>query len=110
MFQVYGLGTDGANVMASDQNGLNGLRAEVCPFCNHVHCVCHRLALAVKQAGNEIPLVKSMETLVQQVYHIVQRRQTVHARYRTNLYDFYFNMIFILILLIEYFQTVYSSF
>ena len=45
--KAAGLGSDGANVMSGHRNGLNALKKAGNPFCVYVHCVCHRLALAV---------------------------------------------------------------
>ena len=42
--KLVGLGTDGVSVMTSRHNGV-------------VDCLCHCLALAVAQAGNEVPFI-----------------------------------------------------
>ena len=47
--QIIGLGSDGAAAMASDLNGLNALMTNDNPYTVFVHCVCHRLNLAVSQ-------------------------------------------------------------
>ena len=51
MRKVVGLGTDGASVMASDLNGVNGLLTKDNPDLGFMHCVCHRLNLAVSHHG-----------------------------------------------------------
>ena len=78
--EVVGLGTDGASNMASDLNGLNGLWKDVNPFTTHVHCVCHRLALAVKRAGAGMVLVECIQGILREVYTLVQNRPNVQAR------------------------------
>ena len=46
MRKVVGLGSDGASVMASDLNGVNGLMKRDNPHIIFLHRVCHRLNLA----------------------------------------------------------------
>ena len=70
--KVMGLGTDGASVMASDRNGLNGLMKELNPHSIFVHCVCHRLALAVSQACKDIEDIATVTKILSTVYHFVQ--------------------------------------
>ena len=43
--------TDGTSVMASDLNGVNGLLTNDNPHLVFMHCVCHRLNLAVSHHG-----------------------------------------------------------
>ena len=50
MRKVGGLGTDGASVMTGHLNGVTMLMCTDNPHCISVHCVCHRLNLAVSQA------------------------------------------------------------
>ena len=59
---------DGASVMLSDQNGVAGLHKREVPFCVAVHCVCHRMHLAVSKAANAVPNVKVLQTIVSTVY------------------------------------------
>ena len=47
--QIIGLGSDGEAAMASDLNGLNALMTNDNPYTVFIHCVCHRLNLAVLQ-------------------------------------------------------------
>ena len=54
MTKVIGLGSDGASVMASDIRGVNGMMKQLNPFLVFVHCVAHRLNVAVSQACNGI--------------------------------------------------------
>ena len=70
--KVVGLGTDGASVMASSNNGLNGLMKLQNPYCIYVHCVCHRLNLAVSQVSKEIPVMKALTKIISAVYNYVQ--------------------------------------
>ena len=63
-----GLGTDGAAAMARDNNGLNGLFSLENLFVVHVHCVCHRLNLAMSQACKDVKLVQMVMGVVSLVY------------------------------------------
>src|SRR6218665_1344055 len=71
--KVVGLGADGASVVASDLNGVNGLMKQLNPYCVFVHCVCHRLNLAVSQACKKIESLKVISTIVCTVYSFVQQ-------------------------------------
>ena len=79
MRKVVGLGTDGANVMASDLNGVNGLISHDNPHVVFVHCVCHRLNLAESQACAGIPDMATLQSLISAVYNFVQRCTTLYS-------------------------------
>ena len=51
--KVVGLGTDGASVMASEMNGVNGLLTKDNPHLIFMYCVHHRLNLAVLQSSSD---------------------------------------------------------
>lgn len=74
--KVIGLGSDGASVMASHINGLNGLFHEENPFIIFVHCVCHRLQLAVSQASKAVPEMKTFMNIISAIYNYVQQCET----------------------------------
>ena len=80
--KVAGLGSDGANVMAGHRNGLNALMKAENPFCVYVHCVCHRLALAVSQAYKSITSLETLHECVAGVYNLVQNQPTVLQRFK----------------------------
>jgi len=82
MRKVVGLGTDGANVMASDLNGVNGLISHDNPHVVFVHCVCHRLNLAVSQACAGIPDMATLQSLISAVYNFVQLSPTRLERFK----------------------------
>ena len=70
MSKMVGLGTDRASVMTGVHNGV-GARLKRCqPILTSIHCVCHRLALAAAQAGNDMPYTcnKFKPTLSQLFY------------------------------------------
>lgn len=70
--RVVGLGADGVNVMSSEQNGLNGLVKLENPYCIYVHCVCHRLALAVANLTSAFPALETLTKIISGVYNYVQ--------------------------------------
>ena len=47
MTTVIGLGSDGSSVKASDIRGVNGMMKHRNPFLVFIHCVAHRLNVAV---------------------------------------------------------------
>ncbi|CAB3992557.1 zinc finger 862-like [Paramuricea clavata] len=62
--KVLGLGTDGASVKMGHLNGITALIQEHNPFCVCVHCVCHRLNLALSQSCKDIDEMKTSITIV----------------------------------------------
>ena len=64
MRKVVGHGTDGASVMASNLNGVNGLLMNDNPHLVFVHCVCHRLNLAVSQACAGIADMAALQSVL----------------------------------------------
>lgn len=83
VYQVLGLGMDGARVMASDINGVTGLMHTDNPFTVCVHCVCHRLSLAVSQASRDIPEMKMTGTIIGTVYNYVMQSPNKLAEFKT---------------------------
>ena len=49
MSKVIGVGSDGASVMTGDDKGVNGMTKKHSPFLVFVHCMAHRLNVAVLQ-------------------------------------------------------------
>ena len=80
--QIQGLGVDGANVMLSQQNGVAGLLLRHNPFCVPVHCVCHRLHLAVSKAAKSVPNVQTLQTIVSTIYQHVNNSPHRLARFK----------------------------
>lgn len=59
-----GFGSDGASVMVGRRAGVATLLKQSNPELIAIHCVAHRLALAVAQAGDAVPYVKVFKTLL----------------------------------------------
>ncbi|XP_072014214.1 zinc finger protein 862-like [Amphiura filiformis] len=70
--RVVGLGSDGAAVMTGELTGLTARVHLKNPFCIAVHCVCHRLNLAVSQACTRVPDMQAIERIVSAIYNFVQ--------------------------------------
>ena len=68
MRKVVGLGTDGVSVMASEMNCVNGLLTKDNPHLIFMHCVHHRLNLAVLQAGTDIEDMAALQSVLGTVY------------------------------------------
>ena len=76
MQKIGGLGTDGASVMTGHLNGVTMLMCTNNPHCISVHCVCHRLNLAVTQACKNIPLMANLTNIISAIHnHICQSPQ-----------------------------------
>ena len=71
MTKVCGLGTDGASVMTGHMNGVRALIHEDNPHCICIHCICHRLNLAVSQACQNIPEMQSLTAVISGVYNYI---------------------------------------
>ena len=54
--------------MLSDQNGVVGLHQRKVPTCIAMHCVCHRLNLAISNAAGNIVNIAVLQKIVTQVY------------------------------------------
>ena len=62
--KVLGLRMDGASVMESDINGVNGLLTKNKPQLVFIHCVCHRLNLAASQVCTGIEDMAALQTVL----------------------------------------------
>ena len=70
--KVAGLGSDEAAVMTGVRNGVGVQLKQVYPLLVHVHCMAHRLALAVSQAAGEIPQLKAYQLDINNIYQHYQ--------------------------------------
>ena len=70
MSKMVGLGTDGASVMTGVHNGVGARFKRRQPVLTSIHCVCHRLALAAAQAGNDVPYIcNKFKTTLSQLFY-----------------------------------------
>ena len=64
MTKVCGLGTDGASVMTGHMNGVRALMHKDNPLCICIHCICHRLNLAVSQPCQNVVEMQSVIAVI----------------------------------------------
>ena len=83
IIQIQGLGVDGASVVLSEQNGVAGLIKRSNPFCVPLHCVCHRLHLAVSKAAKSIPNVNTLQSIVANVYQFINNSPNRLTRFNS---------------------------
>ena len=57
--------------MASDMNGVLGLLQRENPFLIGIHCINHRLHLAVSKAAKDIKNVNTLSTILSTIYQHV---------------------------------------
>ncbi|CAM4608395.1 unnamed protein product [Leuciscus chuanchicus] len=65
--RIFGLGTDGAAVMTG-KNGTAKLLTDTWPGLVSAHCAAHRLALACKDAAEEVPYMKTFRKHLQDMH------------------------------------------
>ena len=54
---IQGQGYDGASNMRGERNGLQALFFKECPYAYYVHCMAHRLQLALVTVSREVKVV-----------------------------------------------------
>ena len=80
--KVFGLCTDGAAVMTGRLNGLGAkLKRRNAEFVQ-IHCVAHRLNLAVSQAGKSIESCQSYHSKIHSLYDYYTNSQPRYDRLR----------------------------
>uniref|UniRef100_A0A8C5LZR6 TTF-type domain-containing protein n=1 Tax=Leptobrachium leishanense TaxID=445787 RepID=A0A8C5LZR6_9ANUR len=65
---VAGLGTDGAASMLGHKSGLAVQMKDICPQIISIHCVAHRLQLAVLDVCKEVPYLQTFDDVVRHVF------------------------------------------
>lgn len=56
--RVMSFGSDGASVMVGKENGVAAKLARDNPYNVAIHCICHRLNLAVSQVAKDMPIMR----------------------------------------------------
>ena len=79
---LVGLGTDGAAVMVGCRNGLGVRLKELNNKMVQVHCVAHRLNLAVSQAGKSIDYMQDYHMYIQTLYRFFSDSQVRYDKLR----------------------------
>ncbi|KAJ9174012.1 hypothetical protein P3X46_017087 [Hevea brasiliensis] len=68
---IRGQGYDGASNMRGEWNGLQALFLKDCPYAYYVHCMAHRLQLAIVTASREVKQVHQFFTNLSSVINVV---------------------------------------
>ncbi|KAL0011211.1 hypothetical protein SO802_006319 [Lithocarpus litseifolius] len=68
---IRGQGYDGASNMRGEWNGLQSLFLKECPYAYYVHCMAHRLQLALVTASREVKVVHQFFDHLTNIINIV---------------------------------------
>jgi hypothetical protein len=68
---IRGQGYDGASNMRGEWNGLQSLFRQDCPYAYYVHCMAHRLQLALVTSSREVKLVHNFFTSLTTIINMV---------------------------------------
>ncbi|KAL4346995.1 hypothetical protein GQ457_17G015670 [Hibiscus cannabinus] len=68
---IRGQGYDGASNMRGEWNGLQALILSVCPYAYYVHCMAHRLQLALVAASKEVICIQRFFNKLSSIINIV---------------------------------------
>ncbi|XP_057487427.1 uncharacterized protein LOC130773516 [Actinidia eriantha] len=68
---IRGQGYDGASNMRGEWNGLQALVSNDCPCAYYIHCLAHRLQLALVAASREVTIVHQFFTKLTSIVNIV---------------------------------------
>ncbi|GMI75703.1 hypothetical protein like AT1G19260 [Hibiscus trionum] len=86
---IRGQGYDGASNMRGEWNGLQALFMKDCPYAYYVHCLAHRLQLALVVAAREVPQVHAFFQNLIFVVNVVtsssKRHDELQANYITEI-------------------------
>ena len=73
--KIVGLGTDCASVMANKLPDVTKSLKEDSPHMVFLHCVCHRLNLAVSQMCDDVPSIEILQSIVAAAYTFASMSQ-----------------------------------
>ncbi|CAI7760242.1 unnamed protein product [Closterium sp. NIES-54] len=79
--RISGISTDGARVMMGSKARLVVRLRQKIPHLVSVHCIAHRLALAAKDAAEELPVFDMVDDLIRTVADLLGRSGPRHARF-----------------------------
>ena len=81
--KVYGLGTDGANVMTGSKTGLTRHFLRENPHLANTHCGAHRVALVSEQAAENIKAIQDFKSTVTSIYYYFYKSPTRASQMET---------------------------
>ena len=64
MSKLVGLGTDGACVNCSSRGGVGAIINKDIPHLIHIHCIAHKLELAVLEACKQVAYIEKFQTTI----------------------------------------------
>ena len=70
--KLAGFSSDGASVMIGKRNGVAARLKSENPKLINVHCVCHRLALSCTDSNDSITYIKTIETVLRQLWQLFE--------------------------------------
>ena len=79
--KLTGFASDGAAVMTGKNQGVAALLREETPSMVNIHCVCHRLALACTGSNESLNYIKTVETLLRQLWQFFENSPKNMAAY-----------------------------
>ena len=79
--KLTGFASDGAAVMTGKNRGVAALLREETPSMVNIHCVCHRLALACTGSNESLNYIKTVETLLRQLWQFFENSPKNMAAY-----------------------------
>lgn len=80
---MVGITTDGASVLTGRRNGVQKRIKDLCnPNLTATHCLSHRLQLALKDAAEEIKILKDLQLFCEQLFVFHKTSSVVSAVYR----------------------------
>nr|XP_006122371.1 E3 SUMO-protein ligase KIAA1586-like isoform X1 [Pelodiscus sinensis]XP_014428732.1 E3 SUMO-protein ligase KIAA1586-like isoform X1 [Pelodiscus sinensis] len=73
MMKMVMFTSDGASVMLGKNNGVAAQLKQCVPHLTELHCVAHREDLGLVDAWNQVPRMKTIETLLKTIYTVFCR-------------------------------------
>ena len=64
MSKLVGLGTDGASVNCGPRSGIGAIINKDIPHLVHIHCIAHKLELAVLDACKQVAYIEKFQTTI----------------------------------------------
>lgn len=86
--KLTGLVTDGASVMVGKRSGVATRLKEENPLLINIHCICHRLALSCTDTNESIKYIKTVETILRQLWQFFEnspKRMAAYLKVQTDM-------------------------
>lgn len=86
--KLAGFSSDGASVMVGKRTGVETRLKSENPTLINVHCVCHKLALACASSNDSLTYIKTIETILRQLWQLFEnspKKMAVYLKTQTEL-------------------------